>query len=104
MDHKISKDRGVVGRDSLVTVDLFKRTNDTYYMIVKLRSVARPELISYYSVDLDKYTNERDFLYEVGVAGGALAERQNENYLDHHDPNECVKAAVEVAAELMRGI
>lgn len=101
MDNKISKDRGVVGRDSLITVDLFKRINDTHYMVVKLRSVVRPELISYYSVDLDKHTSERDFLYEMGVAGGALAERQNELYLDHHDPAECVKAAVEVASDIM---
>lgn len=101
VDTKISQNRGRVGIDSIVMVDLFRRPNGNHYMIVKLRSVMRPELISYYSADMDKYTNQLDFLKEVGIAGGALATRQNELYLDHHDPAECVKVAVEIASDIM---
>ena len=91
-----------LGTQSLVTVDVFKRGNGTHFMRVSLRSVRKPEIISRYEVNLDKYTNEADFLGEVAIAGGALAERQCQMYLDTHDPTECAKAAREAAVEVFR--
>ena len=93
-----------VGRDTLVTVDLFKRLNGTHWVRVQIRSGKRPEILSRFECDMDKHTNDHDFLREVGIGAGAIAERQNTLYLDHHDPTECVKAAVTAAAELLRGL
>lgn len=90
-----------LGRDTLVTVDLFRRRNGTHFMRVSLRSVMKPEIISRVECDMDKYTSERDFLREVGVACGALAERQNTQYGDGHDPSDCVKAGVQAASEVL---
>ena len=101
-ENKVSNKK--VGRDTLVTVDLFKRLNGTHWVRVQIRSGRRPEILSRYECDMDKHTNEHDFLREVGIGAGALAERQNLLYLDNHDPNECVKAAVEVEADLLRGL
>lgn len=98
------KSNFIVGRQSLVTVDVFKRPNGTHFMRVNLRSVIKPLLTSRYEIDMDKYTNESTFLAMVALAGGAIAERQCDLYGDRHDPDECAKAAQEAAREVLRRI
>lgn len=92
------------GRQSLITVDLFKRPNNTFFMRVQLRSNVRPEILSRHEIDLDKHTNEADFIREVEIGAGALAEHQQVMYGDAHDPSECAKAAVEAAKEILAGV
>jgi hypothetical protein len=93
-----------VGKQSLVVCDLFKRLDDTYFMRVSLRSIRKPGIISRYEIDLDRYTNEKDFYKAIGIAAGGLAEKQCEEYGDPHDPSECVKAGIEAASELLHDI
>jgi hypothetical protein len=99
-NYKSNKDLGI---QSLVTVDLFKRPNGTFFMRVSLRSDVKRTNISRYEIDLDRHTNESDFLREVEIAGGALAGHQSTLYGDQHDPSECAKAAREAAREILRG-
>jgi hypothetical protein len=89
------------GRESLVTVDLFKRTNGTFYMRVSLRSDVKPNVLSRYEMDMDRYAGEKEFLDSVMVAGGALAEHQYTMYGDRHDPDECARAARELARDIL---
>ena len=98
-EHKESNRR--LGTESLVTVDLFKRPNETFFMRVSLRSNVRPIIISRHEVDLDRYTGEREFLKMVLLDGGALAEHQDQTLGDSHDPAECAKAAVRAATEIL---
>lgn len=93
-----------LGTESLVTVDLFKRRNNTHFVRVSLRSDVRPEVITRSEIDMDKYTNEKEFLRVVGIAGAAIAESQDETYGDKHDPIECAKVAVEAASELLHNL
>ena len=94
----------LLGVQSLVTVDLFKRPNDTHFVRVSLRSDVKPELITRSEIDMDRYTNQTDFLHTVYIAGAACAERQCEEYGDRHDPVECAKAASDAARELLNGL
>lgn len=71
-----------------------------HFLKVSISSEVRTSLWSEYLVPMDKYSNESDFLKEVGIAAGALAEYQNESYGDNHDPSEFVSVAVKQARTL----
>lgn len=89
------------GRDSLVTVTLFRRHNKTFFFRVSLRSDLNKKVISRYELDVDQYSSEAEFLSAIQIAGGALAEHQNVTYGDVHDPDECAKSARESAVEIL---
>lgn len=91
----------LLGRQSLVTVDAFRRKNGSFFMRVQLRSDVKSNVISRYEVELDRYTDKRAFLRAVEIAGGALAEHQVETHKDRHDPGECAKVARELAESIL---
>jgi hypothetical protein len=93
----------LLGTESLVTVDLFRRANQTFFLRVSLRSINKPSVISRHEIDIDRYPDQAACLNVVAAAGGALAEHQYEMYGDTHEPSECAKAAHEAAKEIFEG-
>jgi hypothetical protein len=69
-----------VGVDELVVVDVFQRSDGTHYLRVSLRNPLKSNLITRAEADLDRHTNEADFLKNVTIMGGALAEDQCERH------------------------
>lgn len=57
---------------------------------VMLRSEKKPKLWTYQDVPLSADRLKT----RMAVAGGAMAEFQNEKYGDQHDPDTCAKAAL----------
>ncbi len=97
-----------VGHDTLVVVDVFKRNvgldAGTYYLRVSLRCPTKPELITRYEIDLDRYDNEADFLKAVTWGGGAIAERQCEKWGASWDCEWVAAQARSAAVELLHEI
>ncbi len=97
-----------VGIDSMVVVDIFKRIvgvdAGTYYLRVSLRCPVNPQIITRYEIDLDKYNSEREFLNEVEIGGGAIAEAQCENRGAKWDCEWVAKQARAAAVELLHEI
>lgn len=95
-----------VGKDRLVTVDIFKRTTGsakgTYWLRVSLRCPTKPQLITRHEIDLDTFISERDFLRAVEIGGGAIAERQCEKYGADWDCEFVASQAKSAAQELLR--
>ncbi len=98
---------GRVGIQEEVVVDLFKRVKGslvgTYFARVSLRSQVRFAKVYRSDVDMDRYTNESDFLNVVGVAGGALAEADNETGASW-DTEYVAKRARAAASELLHEV
>lgn len=106
-----SKRERSVGVDREVVVDIFKRRFDsgeqkagTYFLRVSLRSMIDPRYISRYHIDLDRYSNEGEFLDMCYVGGGAIAEADNENRGATWDTEYVAKQARDAARELLRDI
>lgn len=100
-----------VGIDREVVVDIFKRNFDsgeqkagTYFLRVSLRSMINPQIISRYHIDLDRYSNEGEFLDMCYFGGGAVAEADNENRGATWDTQYVAKQARDAARELLRDI
>ena len=97
-----------VGHDTLVVVDVFKRTvgvdAGTYYLRVSLRCPVDPRIITRYEIDLDKYNSEAEFLREVEIGGGAIAEAQCEKRGAEWDCEFVAKQARAAAVELLHEI
>lgn len=97
-----------VGHDTLVVVDVFKRNvgpdAGTYYLRVSLRCPVDPRIITRYEIDLDKYNSEAEFLREVEIGGGAIAEAQCTNRGATWDCEFVAKQAREAAVELLHEI
>lgn len=97
-----------VGNDTLVVVDVFKRTvgidAGTYYLRVSLRCPVDPRIITRYEIDLDKYNSEAEFLKEVEIGGGAIAEAQCEKRGAKWDCEFVAKQARAAAVELLHEI
>ncbi len=97
-----------VGIDSLVVVDIFKRTvgfdAGTYYLRVSLRCPVDSRIITRYEIDLDKYNTEVEFLKEVEIGGGAIAEAQCEKRGAKWDCEFVAKQARAAAVELIHEI
>ena len=97
-----------VGNDTLVVVDIFKRTvgvdAGTYYLRVSLRCPVDTRIITRYEIDLDKYNTEAEFLREVEVGGGAIAEAQCEKRGATWDCEFVAKQARAAAVELLHEI
>ncbi len=51
---------------------------------------------------IDVEIGGRDFRRRVEAAGGALAEYQNANYGDQHDPSHCARTARDVTVDLLQ--
>jgi hypothetical protein len=83
---------------SQIEVVLYRRTDSTGFIKVKLRSIARPRLISFKDIDVEG--DSIRMRSAVAAVGGALAEYQDEQYGDTHDPEECAKAAADAFDEL----
>ena len=86
--------------DSKIEVALFRRKNNSGFLKVKLRSHMKPGLISFKDIELDSVGNKTEMARAVEIAGGALAEYQDEQYGDRHDPSDCAKLAKETFEEL----
>lgn len=89
---------------SQVKVQIKKDTDtDRIFMTVMLQS-ARPnksgDIWSKRDIQMFGKT-EKKLDYELHVAAGALAEHQNANSGDRHDPEEVVKAAKEAFEEAL---
>ena len=97
-----------VGNNTLVVVDIFKRTvgfdKGTYYLRVSLRCPVDPRIITRYEIDLDKYNSEAEFLREVEIGGGAIAEAQCEKRGAQWDCEFVAKQARAAAVELLHEI
>jgi len=97
-----------VGIDEIVVVDIFKRLigldAGTYYLRVSLRCPVNPQIITRYEIDLDKYNSEAEFLYEVEIGGGAIAEAQCKNRGAKWDCEWVAKQARAAAVELLHEI
>ena len=97
-----------VGHNTLVVVDIFKRLvgidAGTYYLRVSLRCPIDPRIITRYEIDLDKYNSEAEFLREVEIGGGAIAEAQCANRGAKWDCEWVAKQAREAAVELLHEI
>ena len=97
-----------VGHDTLVVVDVFKREvgpdKGTYFLRVSLRCPTKPQLITRYEIDLDKYDNEAAFLQAVEWGGGAIAERQCEKWGASWDCEFVAAQARAAAVELLHEI
>lgn len=97
-----------VGNNTLVVVDIFKRLvgldAGTYYLRVSLRCPVDPRIITRYEIDLDKYNTETEFLKEVEIGGGAIAEAQCEKRGATWDCEFVAKQARAAAVELLHEI
>jgi hypothetical protein len=97
-----------VGIDSMVVVDIFKRTvgidAGTYYLRVSLRCPVNTQIITRYEIDLDKYSTESEFLKAVEIGGGAIAEAQCVNRGAKWDCEFVAKQARAAAVELLHEI
>ena len=97
-----------VGHESLVVVDIFKRNvgvdAGTYYLRVSLRCPINPNIITRYEIDLDKYNTEAEFLREVEIGGGAIAEAQCKNRGAQWDCEWVAKQARAAAVELLHEV
>ena len=97
-----------VGIEEVVVVDIFKRMvgldAGTYYLRVSLRCPVDPRIITRYEIDLDKYNTEADFLREVEIGGGAIAEAQCEKRGASWDCEWVAKQARDAAVELLHEI
>ena len=97
-----------VGHDELVVVDIFKRNigpdAGTYFLRVSLRNPIKLNLIGRFEADMDRYSNEADFLKVVEAGAGALAEDQCERWGAKWDCEYVARQAKEAAVELMREI
>jgi len=94
-----------VGNGSLVVVDVFKRIvgldAGTYYLRVSLRCPINKQIITRYEIDMDKYDTQSDFLKEVEIGGGAIAEAQCEKRGAKWDCEYVAKQARLAAVELL---
>ena len=93
-----------VGRDSPVTVSVYKRRDNTHFLRVAVASKIKPGHYNRYNVDLDRYINEGDFLKAVLIGAGAAAEDFCERYGDTLDPEEIAKEAASAARRCLREI
>jgi len=97
-----------VGKDEIVVVDIFKRTAGldagTHFLRVSLRCPIDTRIITRYEIDLDKYNTEEEFLREVEIGGGAIAEAQCEKRGAQWDCEHVAKQARAAAAELLHEI
>lgn len=97
-----------VGHGELVVVDIFKRTvgphAGTHFLRVSLRNPIRSNLIGRFETDLDRYSNETDFLRIVEAGAGALAEDQCEKWGAKWDCEYIARQAREAAKELLHDI
>lgn len=92
------------GRSTPVTVSVYKRKDGTHFLRVMVASVIKPTLRNRYHTDLDRYTNEMDFLKAVMIGAGAAAEQLCERYGDPLDPDEIAGEAVKAAQKCLREI
>jgi hypothetical protein len=97
-----------VGVEEVVVVDIFKRLvgvdAGTYYLRVSLRCPVDTRIITRYEIDLDNYNSEAEFLHEVEIGGGAIAEAQCEKRGAKWDCEWVAKQAREAAVELLHEI
>ena len=87
--------------NGVVALNLFRNrdTSEKYYRL-ELRSKMKPGRISRHEIP---YTESR-LEYAMEVAGGALAEHQNNIYGDDHDPDAVAAASKRALGELKKKI
>ncbi len=97
-----------VGVDQLVVVEIFRRNigpnAGTFYLRVSLRCPINPRIITRSETDLEKYSNEADFLRAVEIGGGAIAAEQCEKRGAKWDCEWVAKQARAAAVELLHEI
>ena len=111
-DGESKRERGV-GLDQEVVVDIFKRGFNpnamekrpgTYFMRVSLRCPVRPDIITRYEIDIERYTSERELVAEAFKGGGIIATAQIEQRGAKWDPDYVAKQAGEAAREILAEI
>lgn len=91
--------------DSMVEVAFFKeRGTGRHFIRVRIMSDAKMrqhvKLWTQCIIFPDQYLSMREIDRAVAIAGGAVAEKQCEEYGDRHDPDWCAKAALEIWQDL----
>ena len=85
-------------RNSKVQVFLMRHPRGHYFLRVRLESKFKVMVGTLFSqADLDITTN---YEKQIQAAAVVLAEKQNIEYHDRHDPKDCAKAAIEAWREL----
>lgn len=85
---------------STIEVKTFKRDDGTGFITVRLWSVVKGNVISFKDLEINDIGSPRALADAAEVTGGALAEYQNEQYGDRHDPSQCAALAREAFTEM----
>jgi len=92
--------KGIGGGESRIVVIVLERAGDGKTVIrVKLYSTSPGRRVSYRDIEFEG-RSESEFVRDVNITGGALAEWQNATG-DNHDPSLCARAAVEGMREAL---
>lgn len=84
-----------------LSVALKQRSEDlSRFFDVRVKSNVRPLIWGTLEVDVNAARIE----HTIACAAGAIAEQQNENYGDVHNPDYCAKLAVEAYHDCLRKI
>lgn len=75
-----------------------------YFLRVCLYSDVKQGLTGKLHSNIDIEMGGKGFRRRVEAAGGALAEYQNTNYGDQHDPSHCARTARELAIDILRHV
>ena len=87
---------------SKVRVELLRHTaTKALFLRAGVASKKRLGIWSQYDLEDLGRRSEREIIKWAGVAAGAAAEHQCERYGDAHDPDDCAKEAVKLAADLL---
>lgn len=85
---------------STVEVKVFKQDDGTGFVQVRLRSQIKVNVISFKDLKINEIGSTRALSNAAEITGGALAEYQNEQYGDMHDPSQCAALAKETFDEV----
>lgn len=84
-----------------IEVKIMREQNGDYFAKVSLSSDRKLGLWSNGKIVLGQHSSQVDFEKAVEALGGSLAERQNENCGDDHDPSEVAKLTLETWREIL---
>lgn len=82
-------------------MQLLKNEKDKYFLRLRLFSISKPGVISYYDIPNENEFSFNRLLKPVMVAGGSLAEYQNEQYGDNFNPDDVAYVASEALRDLL---
>ena len=92
----------MLGKSRMVVVDIFKRRDSTFFMRVSLRSMIDTRFIYRYNQDVYRYAPQRELCALGCIAGGSLAEQDNEQRGAKWNPIEVAEEAIKEVIEALR--